>query len=237
VLLWSEKGGLELRRNLGNGHRGVQLELSGRRDKGTDLRTNADGIGAWAMVPAIPAWSGIENTTLSAGLGQPRLPLLFGVGKATKADAVRVRWPDGIPQAELDIPTCEIVRITELNRKGTSCPVLLAWDGERFRFVTDFLGAGSMGEVGPDGSVRPPRPEESVKIEPGQLVPRDGQYLLKVAEPMDEVLYLDRLRLDVIDHPGGTHVWPDERFVTDGPQPGQELLVFRDRFFPKAARD
>jgi hypothetical protein len=50
------------------------------------------------MVPAGPAWSGIENTTLSAGLGQSRLPLLFGVGKATKADAVRIRWPDLIPQ-------------------------------------------------------------------------------------------------------------------------------------------
>ena len=60
-----------------------------------------------------------------------------------------------------------------------------------------------MGELAADGSTRPPRPEESVKIEPGQLVPRNGRYVLKIAEPMDEVLYLDHLRLDVIDHPRG----------------------------------
>jgi hypothetical protein len=33
-----------------------------------------------------------------------------------------------------------VVKIVEVNRKGTSCPVLLTWDGERFRFVSDFLG-------------------------------------------------------------------------------------------------
>ena len=30
---------------------------------------------------------------------------------------------------------------------------------------------------------------------------------------MDEVTYLDRLRLDVIDLPPGVDVFPDERFV------------------------
>ena len=65
-----------------------------------------------------------------------------------------------------------ITRIVEKNRKGVSCPVLMTWDGEKFVFVTDFLGGGSMGESGVDGSTRPPRPEESVKIEPGQLVPK-----------------------------------------------------------------
>ena len=72
------------------------------------------------------------------------------------------------------------------------------WNGERYVFVTDFLGAGSMGEMQPDGGYRPPRPEESVKIEADQLVPRDGQYALKIAEPMDEVTYLDRVQLILV---------------------------------------
>jgi hypothetical protein len=112
----------------------------------------------------------------------------------------------------------------------------MGWDGERFAFVTDFLGAGAMGESGADG-VRPPRPEESVKIEPGRLAPKDGHYLVKIAEPMDEVLYLDKLRMLVIDHPPNLSVYPDERFVTDGAQPTQDLLVFGERVFPKSARD
>src|SRR5262249_15350705 len=118
--------------------------------------------------------------------------------------------------------------ITEANRKPISCPVLFTWDGDRFAYVTDFLGAGSMGESGPDCSTRPPRPEESVKIEPGRLVPRNGKYVLKLAEPMDEVMYLDKLRLDVIDHPAGVSVFPDERFATSDPPPSQERLYFRD---------
>ena len=64
-------------------------------------------------------------------------------------------------------------------------------------------------------STRPPRPEESVKIEAEQLVPRDGKYVLKIAEPMNEATYLDRLQLLVLDHPADVRVYPDERFSSD----------------------
>src|SRR5581483_12220979 len=113
--------------------------------------------GAKVFVMAGPLRGGVENTTLSAGLGQSRLPVAVGTGKAASADAVRIRWPDLMPQGELSIPTGQLVRIEETSRKSTSCPVLFTWDGERFRYVTDFLGEGSMGELGPDGSTRPPR--------------------------------------------------------------------------------
>jgi hypothetical protein len=113
----------------------------------------------------------------------------------------------------------------------------MTWDGERFTFVTDFLGGGALGESGPDGSTRAPRPEESVKIEPVQLVAKNGQFVLKIAEPMDEVLYLDHLRLDVIDHPLKTAVFPDERFAFGTPEPTQKLLAFATRYAPKAAVD
>jgi hypothetical protein len=94
-----------------------------------------------------------------------------------------------------------------------------------------------VGEYGPDRTCRPPRGEESVKIEPEQLAPRDGRYVLKIAEPMDEVAYLDRLQLVVVDHPAGTSVYPDERFATGGPPPTQDLIAFDRRIFPATARD
>jgi Tfp pilus assembly protein PilF len=239
VLVWSAAEGLQAWRNQGNGNRGLRIDLTGKRDPGRppSTRSNADGIGARVTVHAGALRTSVENTTLSAGLGQSRLPLEFGLGRAAAADVVRVRWPDGVPQAELDQPAGAVQRVTEVNRKGSSCPVLLAWDGSRFAFVTDFLGAGSVGELAADGSTRPPRPEESVKIEPGRLVPRDGRYVLKIAEPMDEVLYLDHLRLDVIDHPADVAVFPDERFAVADPPPSQELLAFRRRIFPVRAAD
>jgi cytochrome c-type biogenesis protein CcmH/NrfG len=237
VLLWSAAEGLQAWRNLGNGNHGLRLELTGRRDKASSLRTNADAIGASVTAYAGPLHTMIENTTLAAGLGQSRLPLDLGLHRASAADVVRIRWPDGVPQAELNQSAGEVLRVAEINRKSSSCPVLLTWNGSRFVFVTDFLGAGSMGELSSDGSTRPPRPEESLKIEPSQLVPRDGRYVLKIAEPMDEVLYLDYLRLDVIDHPADLDVFPDERFVVSGPPPTQEVLAFRAPILPVRAAD
>ena len=46
-----------------------------------------------------------------------------------------------------------------------------------------------------------------------ELVPRDGFYELQVTEELREVTYLDRVRLEVVDHPAGTEVLPDERFT------------------------
>jgi tetratricopeptide (TPR) repeat protein len=236
LLLWSDAG-LHLRRNVDNGNRAILVEPTGTRDNGSDRRTNADGIGCWLVAQAGAHWTGAERVTVSAGLGQSLMPTALGLAKAGRADVVRVRWPDAVLQAELGVNATGVFRIAETNRKGTSCPVLMAWNGEKFAFVTDFLGGGALGECGPDGSVRPPRGEESVKIEPNQLVAKDGQFLLKIAEPMDEVLYLDHLRLAVIDHPAEAHVFPDERFVFSGPEASQKLLAFRAPHAPKSATD
>ena len=235
LLTWTDAG-LDLRRNRGGNHPLI-ANATGKRDKGTNCRTSNDGLGSWLVAQAGSHWTGAERTTATAGLGQSLLPTVLGLGKHQSAEALRVRWPDLVVQAEIDVAAGTPYKLTETNRKGTSCPVLMAWDGERFVFVTDFLGAGALGESGPDGSVRPPRGEESVKIEPGLLVAKNGEFLLKIAEPMDEVLYLDRLQLVVVDHPAGTAVFPDERFVFSGPQPTQKLLAFPTRLRPTKATD
>lgn len=236
LLLWSDTG-LTLRRSLGNENKALLIDPTGRKDPSRFMRTNAAGVGCRVMAQTGPHWTAAERATATAGPGQSFLPLSLGLGKHGQADVVRLRWPDGIYQAELALAANSVIRVEENSRKSTSCPVLVTWDGERYVFVTDFLGAGSMGELGPDGATRPPRPEESVKIEANQLRAKDGRFLLKVTEPMDEVLYLDHFRLDVLDHPAGTSVFPDERFATADPQPTQELLAFRSRIAPRRATD
>jgi hypothetical protein len=78
----------------------------------------------------------------------------FGLGKRIKPDALRVIWTSGVVQAETEIsaaPQREVgafrppLKIEELDRKPSSCPYLYTWNGERFEFVTDFLGSGEMG--------------------------------------------------------------------------------------------
>jgi len=235
VLTWNPNR-LRLLRNRGENHPLV-VNPTGIRNKGSNCRTSNDGLGAWLVAQTGSHWTAAERTTPTAGLGQSQLPTILGLGKHDKAQALRVRWPDNVVQAELDIAAGTPYKLVETNRKGTSCPVLMVWDGERFVFVTDFLGAGALGESGPDGSVRPPRGEESVKIEPGRMVPKNGEFVLKIAEPMDEVLYLDHLQLAVIDHPPTTTVFPDERFVFSGPQPTQKLLAFKSQHRPTKATD
>ncbi len=239
LLLWSESEGLQRFGSRGNGNHGLRLALSGQIKvdaSGSRCRCNADGVGTWLFAQTGDLWTGLEYTTLAAGLGQSRQPLVLGLEKYSRATVLRLRWPDATYQAELDL-ACQplLTRIVEKNKKPTSCPILFTWNGERFVFVTDFLGAGSVGELGPDGSTRPPRPEESVKIEPEQLAPRHGQYVLRFAEPMDEVTYLDRLQLVALDHPADVCVFPDERFAD--PPPSQELFVFREAVFPLKACD
>ncbi len=245
LFVWSEGQGLQRYDNRGNGNRGVQVRLQGRnaKDGQNELRCNADGVGARVVALAGELWAGQENTTFSAGPAQSRQPLLFGIGRHPRIDVLRLRWPDGTLQAEpfahsdVELSAGRLHPILQRNRMPGSCPILFAWDGRRFTFINDFLGAGSIGETGPDGTCRPPRPEESIKIESGQLVTRDGQYVLKITEPMDETTYLDRLQLVVLDEPPGVRVYPDERFVTSGPPPSQQLIAFRREVHPVHVRD
>jgi hypothetical protein len=238
LLVWSESQGLMLYANQGNPNHGLLVDLVGqiRVFKFEAGRCATDGVGTWVVAQAGDLRTGIENATLSAGLGQSRQPLVLGLGLHSQATAVRLRWPDNTVQAELKVD-CGVAKIEENNRKGGSCPILFAWNGERFEFITDFLGAGSIGELEVDGSTRPPRSEESVKIEHKRLAVKDGHYLLRIAEPMDEVTYLDQLQLVVVDYPTSVRVYPDERFTSDGSQPSQELIAFSEEVYPVSARD
>jgi hypothetical protein len=249
LFVWSEKDGLHRYENRDNGGHGVWVDLQGRNsvDGQNRLRCNADGIGAWAVAQSGGVWTGQENTTLSAGLGQSRQPLLLGIARQSGIEVLRLRWPDGTLQAEPDkidtqhsppdLSAGKLAQVVQRNRMPGSCPILFAWDGRRFVFVNDFLGAGSIGETGPDGTCRPPRPEESVAIEAEQLALRNGQYIFKITEPMDETTYLDRLQLVVVDQPPSVRVYPEERFVTTEPPPSQQLVAFGKEIFPVAARD
>ena len=98
--------------------------------------------------------------------------------------------------------------VAELDRKPSSCPYLYAWNGERFLFITDFLGAGEMGYWLAPGVRNVPDPEEYVRIRGDQLVPRDGRLELRVTNELEEVLYLDHFRLMALDHPRGTRSSP-----------------------------
>jgi hypothetical protein len=102
-------------------------------------------------------------------LGQNSTDIVVGLGPSKEADIVRMLWPTGVLQDEIQIAGDKQQSFLEIDRRGSSCPTLFAWNGERYDFVADTLGAGVVGHwVGP-GQRDIPRPVEYIKIPTGLL--------------------------------------------------------------------
>jgi hypothetical protein len=197
--------------------------------------TNKGGVGAKIDLRAGSLKEKIE-TSDAVPMVAPA-DVLFGLGERRSPDTVRVIWVSGIVQTETDFEkakteaTRTAMSLLELDRKPSSCPYLYAWDGERFAFVTDFLGAGEMGYWEAPGVRNRPDPVEYVRLAPGQLRPHAGRYELRVTNELEEVLYLDRVRLLAVEHPRGVEVYPDEG-MTEPPKKFR-LFAVRDPRVPR----
>jgi Tfp pilus assembly protein PilF len=137
----------------------------------------------------------------------------FGLGTWAETDVARILWPNGVVNAEFAINADQEV-LAQQRLKG-SCPFLFAWDGKGMRFVKDTVPWGSaIGlRINDLGSARIAATEEWYKIPRQDLVPRDGAYDLRITGELWETYYYDWLELMTVDHPQGTEVFVDERFV------------------------
>ena len=137
----------------------------------------------------------------------------FGLGEQTATDVIRVIWPNGSISAEFEAKADQEI-VTEQRLKG-SCPFLFAWNGREIAFVKDAVPWGSaIGlRINTIGSARIAATQEWFKIGRDQLVPHDGYYDLRFTAELWEVYYYDYLALMTVDHPPGTEVFVDERFV------------------------
>jgi tetratricopeptide (TPR) repeat protein len=139
--------------------------------------------------------------------------LHFGLGEQTEAEIVQVVWPNGTVRAEFGVKAdTEIV--TEQRLKA-SCPFLFAYNGKQMEFVKDAVPWGSaIGlRINTLGSAQIAATGEWYKIGRDQLVPHDGYYDLRITAELWEVYYYDYLALMAVDHPVGTEIFVDERFV------------------------
>lgn len=236
IVLRSRTGELKIARNDGgNRNRSLRVNLFGKV-------SNRSGIGA-----KIEARSGSlvqKLETYSASPAPAPADVIFGLGNRTGADAVRVLWPAGIVQAETEVAgtrgadpkkTAATLPVTELDRKPSSCPYLYTWNGERFEFITDFMGGGEMGYWEAPGHYNTPDPDEYVRIRNEQLKERDGRFELRVTNELEEVLYVDRLQLIAVAHPKGVEVYPNEG-MTSPPRPFK-IYTTKDARPPLSATD
>jgi len=188
------------------------------------LKDNRDGIGAKVDARAGDTWQTVEIGA-GNGIGQSSTEIIFGLGLRKAVDFVRFLWPTGVTQDE--IPGAAVrVAYTELDRKGGSCPLLYTWDGTKFRFLSDIIGAGVIGEWVEPGVTDTPDPDEYLIADGAQ--PRNGRYLFRFTGQMEEVTYLDAARLFVVDHPANLTVMPNEGFVVEGPPRPYKIWQVRD---------
>ena len=210
-------GRLKVARNDGgNTNRSLHVSLEGKV-------SNRSGVGSKIEIRAGSLAQKLE--TYSASPAPAPADIVFGLGKRSTVDAVRVLWPAGIVQSETEIAINKTLSLVELDRKPSSCPYLYTWNGERFVFVTDFMGGGEMGHLDAPGIFNMPDPTEYVRIPRDLLRERDGRYELKVTNELEEALFVDRLQLISVAHPEGVEVYPNEGLT----EPPQRFKIYSTR--------
>ena len=222
VVVATERGELAYFRNDG----GNQRKFLKIRAEG--LRSNFDGLGVKVEVKAGETVTRREVRSFSGYFSQSDLPLHFGLNDREHADYVRFLWPGGVKQIEMEVAAEQTAVVKELNRKGTSCPVVYAWDGNKIRFVTDFLGGSAIGRFDAPGRYSYPDTEEVVKMEQFSLVPNDGSFEIRWVNQLEELIIYDYASLLVVDHPKEVEVFPNERLMPTPPYPEKQLFAVAD---------
>jgi len=223
-----------LRNEGGNKNNSLRLALKGLND-------NKSAIGTKVEVFSAGLRQKFEVYGSSGYLGQNSPYLTIGLGQAKQADVVRMLWPTGVLQDEIEIAANKVQNFLEIDRRGSSCPTLFVWDGTHYQLVGDMLGAGVVGHwVGStDGKVERnvARPVEYIKVPRNSIRERDGQLSFRFMEPLEESVYLDKVDLLAVDHPANIEVYPNEYFASNPPYPAFKVVFSGDARPPGGAWD
>ena len=207
----------------------LQIQLAG-------TNSNRLGLGTKVEVLAGRLWQKAEAMGGHGGMSQNPPLIHFGLG-SNRADAVRLLWPGGVLQSEIDPPVNKRFRVQELDRKGTSCPILYVWDGTDYRFQTDFLGGGAFGTLLAPATYSHPDTDEYIKLSRQDVALKNGQLGIALNNQLEEIIFFDKLELVAVDHPTEFEVYPDEKLLPGPPYDSHRLLTFQAARLPVSARD
>ncbi len=222
LLITQNHGPAVLLRNEGaNQNHWLKLSLKGLND-------NKSAIGTKVEVFSGGNRQKFEIYGSNGYLGQNSIDIVVGLGESKDADIVRMLWPTGVLQDEIQVAGDKLQNFQEIDRRGSSCPTLFAWNGQRYEFVADMLGAGVVGHwVGPNQR-DVPRPVEYIRVPRSSVRQKDGKLSFRFMEPLEEAVYLDRVRLLAVDHPADEDVYPNEYFASNPPYPPFKVIVSRN---------
>ncbi len=221
---------LLLRNDGGNQNNWLTIQLAG-------TSSNRSGIGTKVELKAGHLSQKSETYGGHGFLSQSPPLAHFGLGQHERVDMLRILWPGGVLQSEIDQPAQGKTIVKELNRKGTSCPLLYAWDGRKYVFQTDFLGNSAYGYLLSPGVYNFPDSDEYVKLDSSRLALREGKLAITLNNQLEEVILFDQLELVVVDHPVDYDVFPDEKLLPEPPYSPFSLITAANSRPPVAAQD
>jgi tetratricopeptide (TPR) repeat protein len=163
-------------------------------------------------------------------------PVQIGLGAGSYAEVVRITWPDGFVENKFKVDTAKVWTFTESERVSGSCPSVFAWDGRRFKFISDAFISGPMGVPMGPGNYFPPDHDEYLRIPGSELQSDQGRLRVAITEELREAVYLDQVKLLAVDHPAAAEVYPNE-YLMPGEFPSFKLHVSTGAHPPLAARD
>ena len=197
--------------------------------------SNKNGIGTKAILRSGSLQQKLELYACSPAPAAAGLN--FGLGSRTKIDALQLLWPSGIVQSELEVKASQLNKFEELDRKGTSCPILYAWNGNEYSFVTDFLGGSAIGMREPGNSWSIPDTDEYVRVTGEQLKERDGKLSIRMNNQLEETIFFDAVKLLAVDHPANTEIYPNEKLLPAPPYTPFEIFSVKSPRPPVSAID
>ena len=211
-LILATNNGLKYLRNDG-GNKNLQLKV---RLFGN--RSNASGLGI--QVEGVTGGLRFKRTAKT-------LPIEIGVGSNTMLNSLTARWFDlSLNNIDVEVKSDKTITLTELILPTGSCPYLYCWDGQKYRFVTDLLGASPLGLPIRENSYIDSDPNEIVWIgDETNFKPIDNNYRLQITEELREILYLDQAKLITVDIPIGMEVHPNTKLLPNGPYPAPSLIA------------
>lgn len=199
-LIFDGEEGLRFFRNLGgDANHMLKVRLFGNR-------SNASGLGVKLEIQA-----GTWRTSRQID----RLPVEIGTGQYGKLDSVAVRWVNlNIDQVDVETDPCTPEMLVELILPTGSCPYLYAWDGESYRFVSDFLGSSPLGLRLTDDRFVDADPHEYIWIgNKTNFKSQEGAFEIRITEELQEVLYLDQAALVAVDHDPDVEIYPTSKLL------------------------
>ena len=164
------------------------------------------------------------------------LPLTFGLGGRDTIDTVRITWPNGLIQNEIQQPANQALSFEEKPRLSGSCPMIFTFNGQEFEYISEVLGVAPLGASLGGGRFFPVDHDEYVWIHGDQLVGRDGFFDIRITEELREVAYIDEVKLLAVDHPAELDIYTNEKAKAP-PFPEFKLFGVNEKIRPSRATD